>query len=984
MSFSVYCLLCFYTLFSSLSFAQEPPPPPIDPEELRSWWTAAGELRMGKTAYRVDELQFEEGVCAVELKGGVMIPVYTGKAPVSERMVGFMYVGDGELSVRFPERADAWAFSNHMARRAKISREELLPVALQQKSYSVSIDRGLILSADPGVPKMVYNLNPIGGGLYFEENDEGEVDATYVVTEDRGKLGAQIVATNLLADRADYLERIGIDPRAMIRQDRLMHETLQFPGYHLRSLADFRTKQRFHVAAQEGTVLDTMAYDKWMTCFRDGRDESDTGFRSIAFAHGFDSDKRRHFQRFSGQRFPLDQQGAPVRPSLSMEAVFAESTIEFTPVRRASDQRISVESLLTLRAKGAPLQYVAMQLPTDGARAGTWELEALELEDGRILSWAGLNADLRYTGLFSRRQGQQNNQLSNRDLMPDVASQETMTGTNAQDMGSQTESGGANDGGLSGGGQGGIASAETIRPEDPFAATQLPITEQDAAEQEMDVYQESGFTYKILALLPEPIPAGETVKIRLRWSANLPFANLRRSETAEGVNIRSAGTTTGLRRYLPELLPSPGGTKWNFKTKVGAPARYSLFRTQSIVASGDTHKGWQDEGLWNWLEVRGKSSIKPAVGVGRWKGYTEPQAKGMPSVRVNMFPKKFSMAKQFPAEVRRVISFMERFLPSYPAREVELVQDRAMTILQSRYMNRIEPLPGLIKLQSFSVTGIGRTGDTRKENPHLAQEQIASQLAAQYWGQLLSPNSARDRWMSFAIPDAYANFYLRGVYGTDDYNKKMEALRERIENPKTLLDSWKAAEAKKRSYSQSGSTPYSDVPKRARQDYGFYVFAEMLRLRIGNQAFFKALDTVAEQLRNKRVTTERVQAMLERISKQDLSNFFDYWIHGGLIPRLTVSTRLDKTEDGAELFGCIESDLPFGLFDVPVRINEKDKSTDAIINMVHGYGSFRVPNVDPDVSIEIDPLGLLLSFARLHKRVNGATSCTKDPMNNND
>ena len=77
MSFSVYSIFVLYTLFSSLSFSQEPTPPPIDPEELRSWWTAAGELRMGETAYRVDELQFEEGVCAVDLKGGVMIPVFT-------------------------------------------------------------------------------------------------------------------------------------------------------------------------------------------------------------------------------------------------------------------------------------------------------------------------------------------------------------------------------------------------------------------------------------------------------------------------------------------------------------------------------------------------------------------------------------------------------------------------------------------------------------------------------------------------------------------------------------------------------------------------------------------------------------------------------------------------------------------------------------------------------------------------------------------
>ena len=97
MSFSVYSVFLLWTLFSSFGFSQEPTPPPIDPEDLRNWWTAAGELRMGETAYRVEELQFEEGVCSVDLKGGVMIPVYTGKAPVSERMVGFLYVGDGEF-----------------------------------------------------------------------------------------------------------------------------------------------------------------------------------------------------------------------------------------------------------------------------------------------------------------------------------------------------------------------------------------------------------------------------------------------------------------------------------------------------------------------------------------------------------------------------------------------------------------------------------------------------------------------------------------------------------------------------------------------------------------------------------------------------------------------------------------------------------------------------------------------------------------------
>ena len=963
------------------AFAEETSIPPVDPEELRTWWNAAGEIRMGESAYRVDAIQFEEGVCSVELNGGVMIPVLSGLAPLSERMVGFLYIGDGALSVRFPERSDAWLFSNHMSRRANLSRDLLLPIARQEKPYTVGIDRGLFLSADPDIQRLRNNLNPIGGGLYYEETEEGEVDATYVVTEDSGKLGAQFVATNVLADRADYLERLGLDPRAILRQDRLLHDRLQIPGYYLRAMADFRTKQRFHVAAQEGTIVDTMNYDKWLTCFRDGRDESDTGFRSLAFAHGFDADKRRHFQRFSGERFPLDKNGDAVRSPLRMDAVFAESTVEFTPVRSAADQKITVESLLTLEAKGGDLQYVAMKLPTDGARSGTWEMEALELEDGRMLAWAGLNSSLRYGNPLAQMQGQLNNQLDNLDLMPTEANR-PVTSNPSQDL--STDDGSNVTGGLGGGGLGNIEVAEEIAPEDPFAGTRQTVTEQNAVEQERDIFQQSGFSYKILAVLPEPVPKGTKVKIRVRWSAELPFANMRSLETAESMVVRTAGVTTGLRSYLPELLPAPGGTKWDFRTTVGAPSHYSLLRQQRIAASGDTYKTWQDEGLWNWIEVRGTSAIRPAVGVGRWKRYMEPQVKNMPKVRVNMFPKSFAKAKQFPAEVRRVITFMEKFLPSFPLREIEVVEDRSSTILASRYIPRIRPLPGLVKLRSFAVTAVGRTGQTRKESPHLAQEQIASQIASQYWGQLLSPHTSRDRWMSTVIPDAYANFYLRGVYGLEDYSKKMDTLRNRIEKPKTILSSWKAADAKKRSYSLSGSTPYSDVPKRARQDYGFYVFSEMLRLQVGNEAFFRALDTLAERLQKKRVNTERLQQILEKVSKRDLSDFFDFWIHGGYIPRFTVYTRMDEKEGKKTLYGCIESDLPYGILDVPIRIKQPQKETDTMIKVVHGYGSFIIPKADPKTDIVIDPLGLLLSFERLHKRVNKATPCGKDPLKSND
>ena len=291
-------MLSLLFLFVGLVFSAAP----IYQDKLQEWWLAAGQLRMGESAYRVSELDYQEGVCDMQLREGILIPVYSGKAPISERMIGLLFVGEGELSVSFPDRSDAWGFANHMVRNAGVSWDEMAPIAQQIRPYSVGIDRALLLSADPDVAKLIYDLEPVGSGVIYTEIKDGEgtgVDASYVVTEKRGKLKAQAISVNVLADRTDLLRRIGLDPRSMLRMDRFLSEELRFPGAQLRSVMDFRTKQRYHVAAQDGTVMSNMAYDRWLTCLRDARDQANTGYESLVFSHGFDIDKRRHFQRFS-------------------------------------------------------------------------------------------------------------------------------------------------------------------------------------------------------------------------------------------------------------------------------------------------------------------------------------------------------------------------------------------------------------------------------------------------------------------------------------------------------------------------------------------------------------------------------------------------------------------------------------------------------------------------------------------------------------
>jgi hypothetical protein len=54
-----------------------------------------------------------EGLCLARFDAGILVPFYSGKAPVEERIVGLVFVGDGHLEVDFEARADALRFANH-------------------------------------------------------------------------------------------------------------------------------------------------------------------------------------------------------------------------------------------------------------------------------------------------------------------------------------------------------------------------------------------------------------------------------------------------------------------------------------------------------------------------------------------------------------------------------------------------------------------------------------------------------------------------------------------------------------------------------------------------------------------------------------------------------------------------------------------------------------------------------------------------------
>ena len=931
----------------------------LDQQGLEKWWAASADMWIGNDAYEAKGTTYTDGQCTAQFDEGIIIPVYTGRPPLSERVVGVLFVGKGGLSLDLPNRADAWSLANHMVMSDERTRDEMAPVASGASPFTTGIERAVILSADPAVEQMLLNKMPVGSGVYRTTTEDG-VNEEYVVTENRGKIKAKMISTNMLPQRALMLERAGMDPVAMLRQDRLMHEGLGFPTGQLRRIADFRTTDRFNVASGYGAGVGPTGFDSWMTCFNDPLGQSDVGEQSIVFAHGEDVNGVRHLQRLAGKPYTVDKGEKVARPKVMMEAVSADSVVTMKPVQRRNYMSVVVESVLTVRARGGDLQHIALALPTEGSPLKEFKFQGVETMDGNELSFVGLHADEAFSV--------QKSQESTADAMETTIDEgaETMEGVSTPEPALAGAGAGDRSTELVSGEDGQNGNAGGFGDED--VSSPLDMETVSATTRDFELISETPFNFEIFVLLPEVVPEGETTQIRVKWRTQ--WKNNQRSWG--GLLL---GATTGAKRFLPDLLPSPGGTVWHAKTEVNlAPARF--FPLEAVVSGATLSEEVLDDG-WRKIISEEPHARYASVGSGKWVKNGDPALEGLPAVQVALNSIDRSAIAEFPPEIRRVVSFLQRFLPKLDADELEVYHGPAMLPESARTSGFRWGRAGLIQLRDIKTPGVGANTEIQNSYPGLTQYMLARQVAAQYWGQRTPPNSSRDMWVTTALADAYAAFYLRAALGKDTWKKRVGQVRKRLQR-----DRWNRETQKlRRPLSLSEPAKLSDVSERLRSDYGFYLIARSLKDRVGQPAFFLGIDRLAQRRDHIPVTTADLQSVFEETSGEDLSDFFDFWVHGGRIPKLTLKYALLSNEEGThDLHGCIESDVPFGSFDVPVVVEDGTDELAALVDVDNGYGSFKVSGRSADVDTQLDPTNQLIFYDRKVSKVASldALSCPTD------
>jgi hypothetical protein len=137
----------------------------------------------------------------------------------------------------------------------------------------------------------------------------------------------------------------------------------------------------------------------------------------------------------------------------------------------------------------------------------------------------------------------------------------------------------------------------------------------------------------------------------------------------------------------------------------------------------------------------------------------------------------------------------------------------------------------------------------------------------------------------------------------------------------------------------------------------------MLRYVIGDEKFFKALKTYAQQYAWKSANTEDFRKVVETVSGQDLGYFFIQWIESSGAPEFKLEYTIFRTQKGFRVMGKIAQDLDTFRMPVDLKIETEGNPEEKRVEVVGTSSEFSVDTFGKPKSVIIDPNNRVLRYS---------------------
>jgi len=225
-------------------------------------------------------------------------------------------------------------------------------------------------------------------------------------------------------------------------------------------------------------------------------------------------------------------------------------------------------------------------------------------------------------------------------------------------------------------------------------------------------------------------------------------------------------------------------------------------------------------------------------------------------------------------------------------------------------------------------------------NPRL----LARYLSRQWWGGHVSPARRSDAFLVEALSRYSEALYVEHASGEEGLRRVLEDL-----TIGALVDESAAPIA-----NADRLTPYSPEYNSVVRDKGAMTL-HMLRLLLGDDAFFRSLQSYASRFAGRSATLEEFERLTEELGGKPVDYFFGQWVRSTGVPQFSLDYVIYRTREGFRVGGELKHDLEIFRLLVPVRVETEGPPVEKIVEAAGPSTAFSIESFNKPVRIEIDP-----------------------------
>lgn len=210
---------------------------------------------------------------------------------------------------------------------------------------------------------------------------------------------------------------------------------------------------------------------------------------------------------------------------------------------------------------------------------------------------------------------------------------------------------------------------------------------------------------------------------------------------------------------------------------------------------------------------------------------------------------------------------------------------------------------------------------------------LAHELAHQWWGQAVGWKNYHEQWLSEGFSQYFAALYAQKVRGDRTFNDMLRQFRR-----------WALAESDQGPVHLGYRVGHIKSDLRVMRAIVYNKGAavlHMLRRRVGDEVFFSALRRFYADRRFQKAGTEDLERVFEAESGLVLDRFFERWIYGAEVPRVTYRTTIGDREVRVRFEQSSEL-----VFDLPVTVTvvyADGRTQDTVVSMTQAHVEEAIP-----------------------------------------